>query len=134
MGNLVFYAMFFVIFLQFTFGAIKYSGVNRTFLSMYRGVFEVSLITVGEDGEPIYPYFGEEILKNNINTYLENNLAKYSIYYTTDIVFLDYKTDGLCLDEYCSKVKVNLSADINYFFKYSNSLVFTVKEGSQNEW
>lgn len=128
MGNLVFYAMFFVIFLQFTFGAIRFSGVNRTFLSMYRGVFETSLITVGEDGEPIYPYFSDEILENNIDTYLKRNIRKYTSNYNAEITYLDLHNDGLCLEEYCSKVKVSLNAEINMFFKYSKSLEFAVKE------
>lgn len=133
MGNICFYAMFFVIFLQFTFGAIKFSGVNRTFLSMYKGVFEVSLITVDKDGEPIYPYYGEEILKDNVDLYLKENLTKYTRNYETNIIFLNLDNDGVCLDEHCSKVEVNLKVDINMFFKYDKSLKYTVKEAIKNE-
>ena len=134
MGNLVFYAMFFVAFLQFTFGAIRFSGINRTFLSMYKGVFEISLVSVGEDGEPIYPYFSEEVLNKNIEKYLQENLTKYAKDYETKIMYLDSDTGGVCLEKHCSKVSVNLHADINLFFKYDKSLYFTIKEGLQNVW
>lgn len=133
MGNICFYAMFFVIFLQFTFGAIKFSGVNRTFLSMYKGVFEVSLITIDDDGEPVYPYYGDEILKENVDSYLKANLTKYTKNYETNIRYLNLDNDGVCLEDRCSRVEVNLKADINMFFKYDKSLEYTVKEAIKNE-
>lgn len=129
MGNMAFYAMLLVIFMQFTFGAVRFSGVNRTFLSMYRGVFESSLITVGEDGEPIYPYFSESILKAHIDDYLKENVTHYVKNYLVDINFLDMESNGVCLEDHCSKVKVTLNADINLFFTYSKSLEFKVKKG-----
>ena len=131
MGNLAFYAFIFVVFLQFTFGAIYYSGVNRTFLNMYRGVFETSLITVGDDGEPVYPYFDETILKNNIDNYLEENLTRYVTHYTTGIYYFDLDDDLMCTNHHCSGVKVTLKADINFFFHYEAAKSYFVKQRGQ---
>lgn len=128
MGNICFYAMIFVVFLQFTFGAINFSGVNRTFLSMYKGVFESSLITVGENGEPVYPYFDEVTLRNGINSYLHANLKPYVKKFDTSMRLYTLDDSGMCLGRQCSKVEVSLKADINAFFKYSKSVTYYVKE------
>lgn len=132
MGNLMFYAVFLVTFMQFTFGAVRYSGVNRTFLCMYKGVFETSLVSVGEDGEPIYPYFDQETLENNISIYLESNITRYVKNYEVSIEYLDFDSNGICLEDHCSKVEVSIDADINLFFNYSRTLQFKVKEAVKN--
>ena len=128
MGNLAFYSLIFVLFLQFAFGAIDYSGVNRTFLNMYRGVIESALITVGEDGEPTYPYFDETMLKENVYSYLDENLSRYVTHYTTGIYYFDLDDELMCTSHHCSGVKITLKADINYFFHYENAKSYFVKE------
>ena len=128
MGNIAFYALIFVLFLQFAFGAIDYSGVNRTFLNLYRGVIEASLITVGDDGEPTYPYFDEKALKENLYTYLDENLTRYVTHYTTGLYYFDPEDELMCTSHHCSAVKITLKADINYFFHYENAKSYVVNK------
>ena len=128
MGNIAFYAMMFVLFLQFSFGAIDYSGVNRTFLGLYRGAIEASLRTVGDSGEPTYPFFDEAVLKENVYSYFEENLTRYVTHYTTGIYYFELEDGLMCTDHYCSGVKITLKADINYFFHYENAKSYFVKQ------
>ena len=128
MGNIAFYALIFTLFLQFAFGAIDYSGVNRTFLNIYRGVIEASLITVGDDGEPTYPYFDEIALKENLYTYLDENITRYVTHYTTGIYYFDLEDELMCTSHHCSGVKITLNADINYFFHYENAKSYVVNK------
>lgn len=128
MGNIAFYALIFTLFLQFAFGAIDYSGVNRTFLNLYRGVIEASLITVGEDGEPTYPYFDEVTLKENLYSYLDENITRYVTHYTTGIYYFDLEDELMCTSHHCSGVKITLKADINYFFHYENAKSYVVNK------
>ena len=106
---------------------MDYSGVNRTFLNMYRGLFESALVTVGDDGEPAFPYFDESVLKIKIYSYLEENLTQYVTHYTTGIYFYDLDDELMCTNHRCSGVKVTLKADINYFFHYENAKSYFVK-------
>ena len=128
MGNLIYYALMFVLFLQFAFGAIDYSGVNRTFLNMYRGVVETTLITIDDSGEPTFPYIDEVTLKRNVDEYFKENLTRYVTHYTTGIYYFDLEDELMCTTHHCSGVKITLKADINYFFHYENAKSFYVKE------
>ena len=64
----LFFTIIFIISLNFSLGALRFSKINRTFLSMYRGIFEASVVTINDLGEPIYPYFDENVLNHYVDT------------------------------------------------------------------
>ena len=128
MTNCVFYAMIFVLFLNFTIGSIKYSEVNRTFMSIYKGIFEASVRTVNEAGEPIVPYYDEEVLKAYIVDYFEKNLNKYVTDYQVSYYFIDQENNEICVSNKCRTVNVSLTAKINMFYTYDNSQSFSIYE------
>lgn len=130
MTNILFYTLMFITFLQFSFGAISFSGVNRTFLNMYSGVLESSIITVDEKGEPTFPYFDEKILKENVYKYLDENLARYTNSYTTAIYFYDLDDGLMCTSHHCSGVRISLKADMNVFFKFNKAKTYFIRENS----
>lgn len=90
-------------------------------MTTYKGLFEASAISVGDNGEPIKPIFDYNTLKNYLSTYLEPNIKRYTKEYT-----LELKQDSK--DK--SYVDVKLDAKINYLFHYSKSVTFFVQEQS----
>lgn len=129
MTNCIFYSLFFVLFLNFSFGSLRMSQINRSFESSYKSVYEASIITVGEDGEPIYPYYSQEILRNNLNSFINENVGKFVNAYDLTLDF--YLEDGVtqCKENYKSRcVRVSLDASINYLFKYSKVKTYMIKE------
>ena len=125
MTNCIFYALIFVLFLNFTSGTIKFSEVNRTFMSMYRGIFEASSISIDKNGSPTIPYFDQNLLMNYIAKYLDDNLPKYVTNYEYDCKFIDRNTLEIC-SEMCRDVTVTLKAEINDFYTYDKTQTFSV--------
>lgn len=95
---------------------------------MYTGVLESAILTIDENGEPVFPYFEEDLLKNNIASYLEKNISRYTTSYSASLYFYDLEDEFMCTTHQCSGVKVSLKADINYFFHYEKAKLFYVKQ------
>lgn len=128
MTNCVFYSLIFVLFLNFTIGSVKYSEVNRVFMSIYKGVFEASTNTIDELGNPIKPYYNKELLNLNLENYFDKNLSKYIKNYEYKIYFFDENKEEICDSNYCRGVNITLKAPINMFYTYEQSQSFTINE------
>ena len=87
MTNCIFYSLFFVLFLNVSVGSLKYSQIHRTFLSLYKGMFEASTITVSSLGNSITPYFDSSKVETYIGKYFSKNKAYREL--LRDIHFTD---------------------------------------------
>lgn len=119
MTNCLFYSIIFTLFLTVSIGSLRFSQVNRCFMSIYKGMLEASVITVDDNGESTVPYYDKEVLSNYVTTYFENNIKNYVKEYQIDIDYLDD-------EEKSREVMISLRANINYLFKYEKSRTFTV--------
>lgn len=126
MTNCIVYSLIFVLFFNFLIGSTKYSSINRSFESMYRGVFESSTSFIDSSGESIEPYFDENRLCYLVDNYISNEISKYVSSYDLDITFFNKEDNSLCIDGYCRDVKISLSADINAFFTYKKEKVYSI--------
>lgn len=122
MTNCLTFAVFFTLFAAFSYGSLRFSQVNRVFMNCYKGMFEVSAVSVNSSGEPIKPYYDKETLRNYVKEYLEPDIKKYVSDYTLTISYsspiintLNYRAATL-----------NLKANINFLFKYDKSQTFTI--------
>ena len=130
MTNCLFYTLFFALFLNVSFGSLRYSQINRSFMSVYKGMLEASVVTIDKHGEPTIPYYDENKVVEYSNNYLSKNIAKYTKDYSIDITFFDKESGYLC-NESCEKVKINLKAKINFFYTYDKSQIFIIKSGDE---
>lgn len=124
MENLIFFSLIFALFINFGVGAINFSGVNRTFMSIYRGLIEASIAYIDEEGEPIDPYFKKDILETYLTNYFQENLTRYVTHYTASIYYFNYEDETVCTSKYCQAVKVSLDCQINFMFHYSKARIF----------
>lgn len=128
MINNIFYILIMTLFLDFSIGATKFSGVHRTFQLLYRGAFEVSVATIDKDGET-KPYFNETVLEEYIDRYFEKNLKRYVKHYTVSYYYYHSDSNLVCLDHECDAFKISLKADIAGFFSYEKAKTFSIVEG-----
>lgn len=129
MLNCVFYSLFFALFVTLSFGSLRLSQINRVFLSSYKGLYEASVVTVDKDGEPIFPYFDQGILRNYVYEYVSKNLDRYATNYTLNVDFyLEDGTSECTSSDLARNVKLSLKANINFLFKYSKQQSFSIKD------
>ena len=124
MTNCIFYTLFFILFLSTSMGSLRFSQINRTFMSIYKGMLEASVLTIDENGEPVIPYYSKEAIETYVDDYLETNIKRYSKDYKVQTVFVD-KDEGYCTD-FCREVSIKLTAKINFLYKYEKTQTFLV--------
>ena len=130
MINCIFYTLFFTLFLNMSVGSLKYSQIHRTFMSLYRGMFEACTITINDAGEPIDPYYDMTKVRNYINSYFKANLSKYTNNYKVSLTYFGGATSFVCRNE-CRILEISLTAEINPLFSYSKSEIFTIQDGDK---
>lgn len=121
MTNLIFFLLILSLFANFSLGSIRYFGLNRSFVLMYKGVLEASCLKVDENGEPCVPYFSKNLLENNVETYLNNNIKRYVDSYTVAFLYFNKDDSTICTSKYCRAVKISIRADINALFHYEKA-------------
>ena len=90
-------------------------------------MLEACTLTVNDDGESAFPVYDQAKVSSYVNSYLSQNLSRFTDEYSVDISYSD-KDGEICTEE-CSKVKLTLNAKINTFYKYKKSQVFEIKSG-----
>lgn len=123
----LFSSIFFVLFANLSFGSLRISQVNRAFMNSYKGMYEASVITIDEEGEPITPYYDQTILRNYVTDYLEENIKKCVTDYTLNIDFYKNDEEKATPEELSRKVKISIDANINFLFHYSKDQTYSIK-------
>lgn len=130
MLNIIFFSLGLALFISFSFGGMTYSQINRAFLSMHRGVFEASVVTLDGNSLMNHPYFNETILENYVIDYLERNISSYQKDYSVKIAYFDATTFQPRNDHRADAVRISITADINLFYKYEKSRFFSIEKGT----
>ena len=126
MTNNIFFILIMSLFLNFSVGATRFSGVSRTFKLMFRGVLEVAVATIDKSGNT-NPYFNEEILEDYVDSYLKKNLTRYTKHYTVNYYYFYKDSGAVCINHECDGFKISLKAfnDLN-FSKFSQFAPSTI--------
>ena len=127
MTNCLFYSLFFTLFLNISVGSLKFSQIHRTFMSIYKGMFEACTVSVDSNGEPIKPYYDQSEMNNYIESYFKTNLSKYSKNYTVKYIYLN-DNNQVCKFN-CRRISIQLTAPINIFYSYDKTQVFSIMDG-----
>ena len=130
MTNCLFYSLFFALFLNLSVGSLKLSQVHRTFMSIYKGMFEACTVSVDNQGEPIKPYYNQVEMRFYIDSYFKKNLTKYVKDYTVTFGYVADNPKIVCKKE-CRRIKITLKANINFLYKYNKTQIFTIADGDE---
>lgn len=126
MINCLFFAGGFVLFMLFSFGGMSYSGIHRSFLNIHRSVLEISVVTVGDNGEDTKPYFNEPVLEQYVVNYLKDNVSRFSSDYKATLIYFDAETKQINTNHHANGVRISLSSEINTFYSYKHAREFTI--------
>lgn len=134
MINCLFFTCGFVLFLAFSFGGMTHSSIHRSFLNMHRSILEISVVTIGDDGEDVKPYFNEVQLENYVVDYLKDNVGKYTSDYKASIIYFDVSTNAVNTNHHADGVRISLTSKINFFYTYKHTREFRINSrGEINE-
>lgn len=88
-------------------------------------MLEASVITIDDSGEPTIPYFNKEKVKYYVESYLDNNIKRFTKDYKLTTA---YKTSNIkiCFSN-CRTLEITLNAKINSFFDYKKTQIFKVE-------
>ncbi len=129
MTNCVFFLVLATLMLNFSFGAMNYSGINRTFELAVKGPLESSCLILDMDANQVVPYFYKTKLEENMEYYFAMNLPRYTSDYTTAYYYFNDGEDrSYCSSKYCRGVRISLKAKVNSFFEFKKAKDFYVKK------
>lgn len=112
-------------FLTLSLGSLKFSQINRTFLSIYKGMLEACVLTVNDSGEPVKPYYNETKVNEYVISYLDKNINRYAKDYTLTTTYYD-ENFTKASTKYSRGISINLKAKINFFTTYDKEQRFSV--------
>lgn len=112
-------------FLTLSLGSLKFSQINRTFLSIYKGMLEACVLTVNDSGEPVKPYYNETKVNEYVISYLDKNISRYAKDYTLTTTYYD-ENFTKASTKYSRGISINLKAKINFFTTYDKEQRFSV--------
>ena len=127
MGNLFLVAFSMIFAFSIFHQNIVYSGVNRVYLGLYKGVAESGVITYGRFGNLLdAPYFSVDATKAAVNSYFESSLKRYVQTYKANYLF--YNENGVIDFNLPRSFSVTLKCDISAFQKFERIAYFTLQE------
>ena len=127
MGNLFLVAFSMIFSFAIFHQNIVYSGVNRAYLGLYKGVAESGVVTYGRFGNLLErPYFSVSVTKAVVNQYLDSTLKSYVSTYKVDYLF--YNEKGVVDYEYPAGFRLVLKCDISAFQEFERVAYFAIQE------
>ena len=127
MGNLFLVAFSMIFAFAIFHQNIVYSGVNRVYLGLYKGVAESGVVTYGRFGNLLEtPYFSVQVTEAAVDSYFESTLKRYVQTYRADYLF--YNKDGAVDYNLPRSFSVTLKCDISAFQRFERTAFFTIQE------
>lgn len=125
MGNILMSITIGILSLQFFTFTYRINGINRVMFNMPISIFEASIPLVQDTSEPIL-YFDREYLLNELTSYVDKSIYKYTDRYSLDLYYYDQDDYSICRGDYCNAVEVTLNARITLFDNYSKTMRFYI--------
>ena len=127
MGNLFIVAFSLIFSFALFHQNIVFSGVNRAYLGLYKGVPEAGVVAYGANGEYLeHPYFDVEMTVRAVDGYFDKALKSYVATYKTTYWFYDDDW-GETIEEPVVFI-VRLQCRISDFQDFRRDASFMIKE------
>lgn len=119
---------FFVVVLSFNFFMLSYqiNGINRLVLGTPIALFEtaINMYNIDEDEGP---YFIKEKLEDNLTSYFDYSIVKYTRDYNVSFYYYDPSTGAICLDDETIAVQVTVSAELILSYTYQKTMSYEIR-------
>ena len=119
---------FFVAFLSFNFFMVSYqiNGINRLVMSAPLSLFETALVLIDID-ENDGPYFDKVILEDNLTSYFDFHLPRYTNAYDVSFYYYNTMDHSLYLGDEPKAVEVTLSANLFLQKHYQKTMFYEIR-------
>ena len=119
---ILFSALFSVFSVQFFTINFAITGLNRAIINtpiemMYRDVIN--------DGGSLY--FNVEEFTNNLKSYYDSILFRYTKSYNMNLYFYDYNSKEICEENYCNAVEVNITSRLLDMYDFSRTMYYEIR-------
>ena len=118
---------FFVDVLSFNFFMISYqiNGINRLVLGAPLSLFETA-INLFEIDEDIGPVFDKEILVDNITSYFDYHMPRYTNDYSLEYYYYNPVDHSIELSDNAKAVEVKVSANLVLSYHYEKTMYYEI--------
>ena len=118
---------FFVVVLSFNFFMISYqmNGINRLVLSAPLSLFETA-INLFDIDEEIGPTFNKEILVDNITSYFDYQMSRYTSDYSLSFYYYNPSDHSLELSENTKAVEILVKAELAVSYHYEKTMYYEI--------
>lgn len=119
---------FFVIVLSFNLFVISYqtNGINRLVLSAPLSLFETAIILYNIDDE-VGPIFDKEILEDNIDSYFDFHISRYTSDYDISYYYYVISDGSLDMSNEPKAVEVLISAQLALSNSYEKTMYYEIR-------
>lgn len=119
---------FFVVVLSFNFFMMSYqiNGINRIVMSAPISLYETA-INMFDIDEEVGPSFDKQILEDNITSYFDFHMARYTSDYDLDFYYylpIDHSID---MSDDPKAVEVTLEAITVLFYHYQKTMYYEIR-------
>ena len=118
---------FLVVVLSFNFFIISYqiNGINRIVLSAPLSLFETA-INLFEIDEDIGPVFDKEILVDNITSYFDYHMVRYTSDFSLSFYYYNPVDYSIELSENAKAVEVEINANLALSYHYQRTMYYEI--------
>lgn len=118
---------FFVVVISFNFFVISYqiNGVNRLVLSTPLSLYETA-INLFEIDEDIGPVFDKEILVDNITSYFDYQMPRYTSDYSLLFYYYNPIDHSIELSDNAKAVEVQIDANLALNYHYEKTMYYEI--------
>ena len=119
---------FFVAFLSFNFFMISYqiNGINRLVMSAPLSLFETALVLIDID-ENNGPYFDKVILEDNLTSYFDCHVPRYTSDYDVSFYYYNSEDHSLDMDDEARAVEVTINANLVLSKHYEKTMFYEIR-------
>ena len=123
----VFIALFIVV-ISFNFFMLSYqiNGVNRLVISTPIALFETA-INLFDINEEEGPYFIKDILEDNLTSYFNYSIRKYTEEFIIDFYYYDPTTGAMNLNEEIKAVELIVKANLTLNYRYQKTMFYEIR-------
>ena len=115
-----------VICFNFFMYSYQVNGLNRLVVSMPLSLYETA-INMFEIDEEIGPYFNKEYLEDNLTSFFDYHIYKYTDNYSLNFYYYNIEDHSIDMDDECQAVEVTVTADIILYQKYVKTMHYEIR-------
>lgn len=124
---IVVFISFLIVVLCFNFFMISYqiNGVNRLVMSAPLSLFETAIVLYDIDEEN-GPYFDKEILVDNLTSYFDFHMERYTSDYSLSYYYYKPEDHSLDMSEETHAVEVLIEASLVLSYQYEKTMYYEI--------